>query len=161
MCFKIITYFWPKSICWLLSLMLLTGYLLRGELAWAKQDLMRQPWPTKARALRLCARAVSSEAGGWSKEASFRGLLQEQLLLALWLFQLFISPADGDRCPMFPSCSQYAVEAISRYGAFWGVILTSERLLRCGRESSYPLVQNQGEYRFFDPLEGNVLWHSR
>src|SRR5207237_7127161 len=34
------------------------------------------------------------------------------LLALLWLYQRFISPALGPACRYYPSCSQYAVEAI-------------------------------------------------
>lgn len=84
---------------------------------------------------------------------------QEPFLQAIRLFQILISPADGDRCPMSPSCSQYAVEAIRTYGPWRGIILTSDRLLRCGREDDYPLIQKQGEFRYYDPLGDNVIWH--
>ncbi|MEW5801858.1 MAG: membrane protein insertion efficiency factor YidD [bacterium] len=69
-----------------------------------------------------------------------------------------MSPADGDRCPMYPSCSHYAVEAIRTYGPWRGFILTSDRLLRCGREDNYPLVQIQGRPYYYDPLGDNTLW---
>ncbi len=87
-----------------------------------------------------------------------QGSLQETALLALLFFQIGISPADGDRCPMYPSCSQYAKEAIQRYGVFQGIIVTAERLLRCGRETDYPLIDFNGRLRYYDPLLNNILW---
>ncbi|MEW6378878.1 MAG: membrane protein insertion efficiency factor YidD [bacterium] len=142
--------------CWLLIFRVLAGCLSGSPKAYAASDPMRQPWPARSASVRLSAQAAP---GDKYRAISESGFFQEQLLLVLRFFQVFISPADGDRCPMFPSCSQYGVEAIRRYGPFRGVILTSDRLLRCGREADYPLVRSRGEYRFFDPLEGNVLWH--
>lgn len=46
-------------------------------------------------------------------------------------YQRFISPAIPQRCKYYPSCSQYAVTAIRRYGILRGLVLSSWRLLRC------------------------------
>jgi putative membrane protein insertion efficiency factor len=56
-----------------------------------------------------------------------------RLLLALvGFYRRFISPALPPSCRFTPSCSAYAVEAISRHGAARGTWLTLRRLLRCG-----------------------------
>jgi uncharacterized protein len=47
------------------------------------------------------------------------------------LYQRFISPAIPQRCKYHPSCSQYAVTAIRRYGILRGLVLSAWRLLRC------------------------------
>jgi putative membrane protein insertion efficiency factor len=46
-------------------------------------------------------------------------------------YQRFISPAIPRRCKYHPSCSQYAVTAIGRYGILRGLVLSAWRLLRC------------------------------
>lgn len=46
-------------------------------------------------------------------------------------YQLFISPALGNRCRFHPSCSQYSIEALRTHGALMGSWLTLRRLLRC------------------------------
>jgi uncharacterized protein len=46
-------------------------------------------------------------------------------------YQRAISPALPKRCKYHPSCSQYAVDAIRRYGILRGLVLTAWRLLRC------------------------------
>lgn len=54
--------------------------------------------------------------------------------LALWLlrgYQVMISPLLGQTCRFSPCCSNYAMQAIERYGFFKGVYLTAARLLRC------------------------------
>ena len=54
--------------------------------------------------------------------------------LALWLlrgYQVMISPLLGQTCRFSPSCSNYSMQAIERYGFFKGVYLTAARLLRC------------------------------
>ncbi len=47
------------------------------------------------------------------------------------VYRFFISPLLGDNCRFYPSCSNYALEAIQRHGAFAGSVLTIKRLLRC------------------------------
>ncbi|WP_157314376.1 membrane protein insertion efficiency factor YidD [Chitinibacter sp. GC72] len=47
------------------------------------------------------------------------------------LYQLMISPLLGPRCRFVPSCSQYSIEAVQKYGAAKGSYLTVRRLCRC------------------------------
>ncbi|TXH05123.1 MAG: membrane protein insertion efficiency factor YidD [Rhodocyclaceae bacterium] len=54
------------------------------------------------------------------------------LLIALVRFyQYAISPWLGRRCRYFPSCSEYAVEAVQKYGALRGGWLGAKRICRC------------------------------
>jgi uncharacterized protein len=46
-------------------------------------------------------------------------------------YQLILSPFVGPACRFAPSCSEYALTAIVRYGLFKGSILAMRRLLRC------------------------------
>ena len=52
-------------------------------------------------------------------------------LALLWIYQRFVSPALGPACRYYPSCSQYAVEAIRMRGPLVGPFLAVHRLLRC------------------------------
>ena len=54
--------------------------------------------------------------------------------IALWLLAAYryaIGPMFGPACRFYPSCSQYAEEAIRRYGIVRGTWLAVRRLLRC------------------------------
>ena len=57
-------------------------------------------------------------------------------------YQLIISPLLGPSCRFYPSCSQYAVEAIKIHGVFKGSYLVVHRVLRChpGCEGGYDPV---------------------
>ena len=46
-------------------------------------------------------------------------------------YQLVISPLFGSVCRFYPSCSQYAIGALQRYGLIKGSWLAVKRLLRC------------------------------
>ncbi|MBN1155088.1 membrane protein insertion efficiency factor YidD [candidate division KSB1 bacterium] len=58
-------------------------------------------------------------------------------------YQLFISPFFPPSCRFYPTCSNYAIEAFKKYGAFKGLLLSTWRILRCN-----PF--NKGGY---DPLK--------
>jgi len=53
------------------------------------------------------------------------------LLTLLTAYKRWISPSMPRRCRYEPSCSTYAVESVSRFGAGRGSLLASWRLLRC------------------------------
>jgi putative membrane protein insertion efficiency factor len=58
-------------------------------------------------------------------------LPRRALLGLLWVYQHTISPMTPPSCRFYPSCSQYAVVAITRHGAVRGSWLAVRRLLRC------------------------------
>ena len=47
------------------------------------------------------------------------------------LYQILLSPFLGGACKFYPSCSNYALEAIQRHGAARGFVLAMKRLGRC------------------------------
>jgi len=49
----------------------------------------------------------------------------------LRFYQYAISPLLGRRCRFYPSCSEYAVEAINKHGAWHGGWLSAKRVCRC------------------------------
>lgn len=53
------------------------------------------------------------------------------LILLLLAYRKAISPLYGQVCRFFPSCSAYALEAITVHGAVKGSSLAAKRLLRC------------------------------
>ena len=60
------------------------------------------------------------------------GAIVRALLIALIRgYQWFISPLLGNHCRFYPSCSEYAREAIERHGAVRGVWLAIRRVARC------------------------------
>jgi putative membrane protein insertion efficiency factor len=65
------------------------------------------------------------------------------------LYQRFVSPLLAPRCKYHPSCSEYAVQAIGRYGMLRGSVLAAWRLLRCNPFShgGYDPVSEQTLFR--------------
>ena len=57
--------------------------------------------------------------------------MKRVLILLLKGYRRFISPLLPPACRFTPTCSQYALEAIEKYGALKGGYLAIRRLLRC------------------------------
>lgn len=57
--------------------------------------------------------------------------LQSLALSSIRGYRLLLSPLLGPRCRFYPSCSQYALTAIERFGVARGSWLTLRRLSRC------------------------------
>ena len=53
------------------------------------------------------------------------------LLKFVRFYQLAISPLLPPRCRYAPTCSQYAVEALQKHGAYKGSMLALRRICRC------------------------------
>ena len=58
-------------------------------------------------------------------------MLKYLALKLLRAYQLLISPMLGQNCRFSPSCSNFAMQAIERFGFFKGSWLSARRLLRC------------------------------
>jgi putative membrane protein insertion efficiency factor len=63
-------------------------------------------------------------------------------------YQRWISPAFGPRCRYYPSCSEYAVQAVQQFGILRGLVLAAWRLLRC----------NPFSHGGFDPVDEQRLF---
>lgn len=73
------------------------------------------------------------------------------LLWAIRGYRKFISPALPRSCKYHPSCSQYAIDALGRFGVTRGLVLATWRLLRC----------NPLSYGGHDPVEAQTLFRPR
>lgn len=57
--------------------------------------------------------------------------MRRPILAAIRWYQRWISPLFPPTCRFYPSCSQYAYDAIGKYGLLKGGALAGWRLLRC------------------------------
>ena len=78
-------------------------------------------------------------------------VLRRLVILPIRAYQLLLSPMVGQRCKYYPSCSEYAAQAIQRYGILRGLVLAGWRLLRC----------NPWSPGGFDPVEEQRLFKPR
>lgn len=80
------------------------------------------------------------------------------LILPIRVYQRLISPMVGERCKYYPSCSEYAAQAIQRYGILRGLVLAGWRLLRCNPWSlgGVDLVEDQRLFKKSAPTPTSV-----
>ena len=108
-----------------------------------------EPWPkeTSSTPAREEARDESLSSGQRAVGGVFR------------FFQEYISPVDGDRCPSYPTCSQYAQQAVRKHGVIVGLVMTFDRLIHESDETRRaPLIRAGDSYRYYDPVENNDFW---
>ncbi|MCB1718787.1 MAG: membrane protein insertion efficiency factor YidD [Candidatus Competibacteraceae bacterium] len=58
-------------------------------------------------------------------------MISKVLLAPILFYRWFIRPVLGNHCRFYPSCSQYALEAIDKHGSAKGSWLALRRILRC------------------------------
>lgn len=66
-----------------------------------------------------------------SSKITLRGILIAPAVWLIRFYQVCISPLKGPTCRFTPTCSQYALEALRKYGIFKGGWLAFRRILRC------------------------------
>jgi hypothetical protein len=86
--------------------------------------------------------------------------MKRAALILIRAYQRAVSPLLPPACRFYPSCSQYALEAIEQWGLVRGLLLGAKRLARCqpfgghgidpvpGREGSGIRVWRSAERRF-------------
>jgi putative membrane protein insertion efficiency factor len=78
-------------------------------------------------------------------------LARRAAVLPIRAWQRLVAPMFGNRCKYHPSCSEYAAQAITRFGILRGLVLAAWRLLRC----------NPWSHGGFDPVENQRLFKPR
>ena len=71
--------------------------------------------------------------------------MKNALIKLIKFYQRRISPLKPPCCRYIPTCSQYALEALEKYGAAKGGWLAVRRVSRC-----HPF--HRGEHNFYDPV---------
>ncbi len=83
----------------------------------------------------------------------------------LWLlsfYQKLINPAIAGRCPMYPTCSQYSIQALHKHGPLIGIVMTADRMIHEVNEQQYaPMIRVGNRLRFHDTVENNDFWWYR
>jgi putative component of membrane protein insertase Oxa1/YidC/SpoIIIJ protein YidD len=124
--------------------------LIGGVLTPAAADQFRSPWPVK--------KTASPETTHKSYYSpSTPGIVFD---FYVSLFQRYISPVDGARCQLYPTCSQYARLSLKKHGGVLGFIMSADRLMRdnAGVSRYHPLVSHYNHLYYYDPLEANDFW---
>lgn len=71
--------------------------------------------------------------------------MKKILISLVRFYRRFISAHTPPSCRFVPTCSQYALEALEKYGAARGSWLALKRILKC-----HPF--HRGEHDFYDPV---------
>lgn len=61
----------------------------------------------------------------------FQTIIKSLLIICIRFYQVCISPLFPPACRYYPTCSQYAIEAIRQKGIFLGTWMACKRILRC------------------------------
>jgi uncharacterized protein len=78
-------------------------------------------------------------------------LIRSLVVAPIRVYQRLISPMLGPRCKYYPSCSEYAAQAITKFGILRGLVLAGWRVLRC----------NPWSHGGVDPVEDQRLFRPR
>ncbi|MBB5175213.1 membrane protein insertion efficiency factor YidD [Nosocomiicoccus ampullae] len=57
--------------------------------------------------------------------------MKKLILKMIRFYQRYISPMSPPTCRFYPTCSQYAIEAVEEHGAIKGSYLATRRILKC------------------------------
>jgi hypothetical protein len=136
-------------------ILLLLSLLLLG--AWwqvpagiAAEDPLHGPWGQEL-----------SNAPKWQQQTGREtsSLTASLFQLPVVFFQRVISPVDGARCPSYPTCSAYSIQAYERHGALLGTLMTVDRLFHEASEEEFaPSIKVHGVVRIYDPVWANEFW---
>jgi putative component of membrane protein insertase Oxa1/YidC/SpoIIIJ protein YidD len=87
------------------------------------------------------------------RDTSLRAISPGQILAKplFHLYQKELATSKGQTCPMVPSCSEYGRLAVIRYGFVTGVLMSADRIHRCGHDLRYyPLIASGNTLRYRD-----------
>ncbi|MCM1173467.1 MAG: membrane protein insertion efficiency factor YidD [Blautia sp.] len=57
--------------------------------------------------------------------------MKKLFIYLIKFYKKYISPMKSTKCPYFPTCSDYGLEAVEKYGAVRGGLLALWRIIRC------------------------------
>lgn len=109
-------------------------------------DQLRSPWSTKKTAA--------------DRNHSIASTLGLAFDFYVGLFQRYISPVDGSRCQMYPTCSQYARLCLQKHGGMKGFFMSADRLMRdnWGIPQYHSLILHHDRLYYYDPVAANDFW---
>ena len=117
--------------------------------------LAEEPWSVDARHPVVAAPSPAPPSGKPSLPA-------RAIDASVRFYQRRISPLDGPRCLLYPTCSAYSRECLRRHGFLMGLLMTIDRLLQEGEVlARAPRIRVYGYERGFDPVEAEDFWWSR
>ncbi len=144
---------------------ILTASLLAGCAAPKKKKPLLDPfgeipWALPSRATTLVGKIPDREGLEDEKEPSrMMGPAGMTFWLAVRAYQITASEHKHYGCQFKPSCSGYSVESLKKFGGFWGLLMTADRLIRCnwGARHFYAQIRTPDGPKLHDPPAANYL----
>lgn len=142
----------PLHILVLFILILMPLQSSAAEMPWG-------PWSVSDDAPVLMLKADRRTAPTDSASKPVPSVAATPFLWLLSFYQKTIGPVVSGRCPMYPTCSQYSVEAIRKHGPVVGIVMTADRMMHELDEQEHaPLIRVGDRYRYSDPVRNNDFW---
>jgi putative membrane protein insertion efficiency factor len=118
----------------------------------ADAETMEEPWSVNPRFLAPSSGVPSSAVVSGKEVPEEMGRSCSYTWLKI--YQNYFSVVLTSHCPMYPSCSNYSIQAIRRYGSLKGIMMTADRLIHESTEMrESPVIQVGGRALAFDPAE--------
>lgn len=128
-------------------------FIYKGLPAFAGEDLFRRPWGEES----LSEGDLNDEA--IIERAGDESILGLAFIEWIKLYQDIVSPVDANRCPMYPSCSEYGIQVLRKHGPFLGLIMIADRLIHERDEMrDAPRIIVRDRWEYYDPMENNDFW---
>ncbi len=141
----------PRLAAISFAALLLVASLLWMPAAVADEGLLRGP-----------RRTVRTGTAAVEQTAPHQGIMERIAAAPVLFYQQFLGPSWGRQCSYHPSCSNYALLAVRKHGAFLGSIMAFDRLQHESDEGRYsPPILARGTIKVYDPLENNDYWWYR
>ena len=74
-------------------------------------------------------------------------IISNHIIMIIKFYQFFISPILGQNCRYLPTCSEYSIQSIKKFGIFKGIFLSLRRISKCHPwgNHGYDPVPNKAE----------------
>lgn len=80
-----------------------------------------------------------------------------------YFYEKMVSPADGSRCDLYPTCADYGYQAIQKHGPLIGGWMACDRLMRDHGQhvEHYSFISKFNKTRYHDSITDNDFWFSK
>ncbi|MBI3017555.1 MAG: membrane protein insertion efficiency factor YidD [Deltaproteobacteria bacterium] len=123
--------------------------------------LYAQPWSISEKAP-VIEEGILRFSHSW--DPRFRGddiFWNQRFEYGYAFYQATISRADGSRCGMYPTCSDYAYQTLQKHGPLIGGVMAADRFMRSEDQAYYPPITKYGRTRLYDPVANNDFWFTK
>ncbi|MBK8626135.1 MAG: membrane protein insertion efficiency factor YidD [Saprospiraceae bacterium] len=88
-----------------------------------------------------------------ASDAEYEGLAAKSLRQLFTIYKSYFSSQDVNSCNFHPSCSEYGLLSVRKFGVIKGGMMTFDRMIRCNPFSLASYTYDPSKKRFIDPIE--------